>query len=521
VCAAAWGCGRAPVPKANEVRVAVYSEPASLSLIGNPDLNSQQLAALISDGLVGCDARGAYVPLIAASWEISADGLAIVFRLREGARWHDGAPVTARDVAFTVRKIQDPATQSRSWASAFADVVAVDTPDDRTVVVRYRHPYADALNAWRAPLVPEHAAAKDVDFLGGAFARSPIGCGPFRFVRRAPGQSIELAAFDGYWGGKPPIDRLVVRILASDRTGYEALLLGEIDLLAVTPDLWRESLTSTRAARLARFIYYRLSGWKIDWNMDGSNPFFVDAAVRRALVMSLDRKRFAATVAGGLARPGVSSYPPESPWSNPALAPLPFDPVASARLLDASGWILPPGGRVRVKNGEPFAFALYVAAGSQEITDRIAAWVQQSFAEIGVAMSIEKVDVRALAERRKQHAFQAVMASNTFDPIADQLELYHSSARTGGLNYGGFSDPEVDRLLEEGRTVVDPAARRAIYDALQERLTELQPISYIFQFAQPVLHDPDLLGIERSSAGLFQSVPGPRAWHWAPAHAGP
>jgi peptide/nickel transport system substrate-binding protein len=501
--------------------VAIYTEPASLSLIGSPDLGSQQLASLISDGLVGCDAHGAYVPLIASSWETADDGRSLVFHLRDGARWHDGALVTARDVAFTVRKIQDPATQARSWASAFSDVVAVETPDDRTVVARYSQPYADALNAWRVPLVPEHAVAKDADFLGGAFAQHPIGCGPFRFVRRERGQSIELAAFDGYWGGKPPIDRFVVRILSSDRTGYEALLLGEIDLLGVTPDLWRESLTSARAARLARFVYYRLSGWKIDWNMDGSNPFFVDAGVRRALVMALDRKRFAVTVAGGLARPAVSSYPPESPWSDPSLAPLPFDPAASSRLLDAAGWVLPSGAHVRSKNGTPFAFTLSVAAGSQEITDRIAAWVQQSLAEIGVAVTIEKVDPRALAERRKKHVFQAVMATNTFDPVADQFELYHSSARDGGMNYGGFSDPDVDRLLDEGRTALDPAARRALYDRLQERLYALQPISYIFQFAQPVLLDPDLLGVERSPFGLYQFVPGPRAWHWASARARP
>lgn len=501
--------------------MAIYTEPASLSLIGNPDQNSQVLASLISDGLIGCDAHGAYVPLMASSWEIVPDGLAIVFHLREGARWHDGAPVTSRDVAFTVRKIQDPATQARGWASAFTDVVAVETPDDATVVARYSHPYADALNAWRAPLVPEHVAGKDADFLGGAFAQSPIGCGPYRFVRRSRGQSIELAAFDGYWGGKPPIDRMVWRILSNDRTGYEALLLGELDLLGVTPDLWRVSLTSTRAARLARFVYYRLSGWKIDWNMDGSNPFFADARVRRALVMALDRKRFAATVAGGLARAAVSSYPPESPWSNPALVPLPFDPAAASRDLEDAGWTLPPGAAVRVKSGVPFAFTMTIGAGSQEITDRIAAWAQQSFAEVGVAMNIERVDAKALAERRKTHAFQAVMASNSFDPIADQIELYHSSARDGGLNYGGFSDPDVDRLLENGRTTVDPVARRAIYDELQERLQALQPISYIFQFAQPVLLDPDLLGVERSPFGLFQFVPGPRAWHWAGTRAGP
>jgi peptide/nickel transport system substrate-binding protein len=490
-----------------------------LSLIGNTDSNSSQLASLISDGLIGFDANGEYVPLIASSWTIASDGLSITFRLRDGAKWHDGAPVTARDVAFTIRKIQDPATQARSWITQFDDIVGIETPDDRTVVARYAKPYADALAGWRAPLVPEHVAGKDETFLTGAFAQAPVGCGPFRFVRRAPGQSIVLEAFQGYWGGRPRLDRVTIRILPSERTGFEALLQGELDLMGVTPDVWRESLTSPRASRLARFVYYRLSGWKIDWNMDGSNPYFRDPRVRRALVMALDRKQFAATVAGGLARPAVGSYLPESPWFDRGLEPLPFDRAEAARLLDAAGWRQAAGRSLREKDGVPFSFTLMIAAGSQEILDRIAAWTQQSLGEIGVGVTIEKIEPRAMIERRRAHKFEAVMASNVFDPIADQFEIYHSTARDGGMNYGGFSDPEIDRLVAEGRTTLDLTARREIYARLQRRLHELQPISYIFQFAQPVLHDPDLLGIEHSPLGLIQFVPGPRGWHWPDTHA--
>lgn len=509
------GCRSAKAPHRNEAHVAVSTDPTSLSLVGNTDLGSTQIAALISDGLVAYDAHGEFVPLVARSWEVAPDGLTITFKLRDGVRWHDGAPVTSRDVAFTLRKIQDPATQARGWGSDLADVTEVETPDDATVVAHYAHPYADALNGWRAPLIPEHIASKEPDFLHGAFAQSPVGCGPFRFVSRAAGQNVIVEAFDGYWGGRPLLDRIVVHVLANERTGYEALLLGDLDMLAVTPGLWRESLASSRASRLARFVYYRLNGWKIDWNVDGSNPFFADARVRRALVMALDRQQFAAKIANGLARPAVGSYLPESPWANRALAPLPYDPIEAGHLLDQAGWTVPAGGGVRMKNGVPFAFVLYIAAGAQEFTDRIATWTQQSFRDVGVAMTIERLESKSFIERRKTHTFQAVMAANFFDPVADQFSIYHSSARANGMNYGGFSDAEVDRLVDEGRTTVDPAARREIYDRLQVRLQELQPISYIFQFAQPVLHDPDFLGLTPSPMGFYLFVPGPRAWHWA------
>lgn len=493
----------------------LYSEPSSLSLIGNTDNNSAQLASVISDGLVAYDSRGGYVPMIARDWAISADGTTLTFHLRPGALWHDGVPVTSRDVAFTWNTVRDPASQARSWISLFADVVAVETPDERTVVVRYKRPYADALDAWRVPLIPEHVAGKDEDFLSGSFSKHPVGCGPFRFVSREPGQNVILAAFDRYWQGRPAIDRFIVRIVGSERTGFEALLLGDVDLMAVTPDLWREAESSPRAGRLARFTYFRLSIWKVDWNQDGTNPFFADPRVRRALVAALDRSRFADTVAAGLARPLGTSYPPESPWYDQRTRPIPFDPAEAARLLDEAGWHVPSGGVVRVKNGVPLRFTVLLPAGAQEISDRIAAWMQDSLARVGAAMEIEKLEWRAFQDRRRSHRFQAAMASTIVDPTPDQFDLYHSSARDGGYNYGGFHDAEVDRILEEGRATIDPAARRLLYDRLQARLVELEPVSVLFQFAQPVLHDARLHGVAASPVGLFSFQPGPRAWRWS------
>jgi len=510
-------CAGSPQHKDNDVRVAFYSDPSSLSLIGNSDLNSSQLASMISDGLVAYDAQGHYVPMVARAWEISPDGTTVTFHLRDGVLWHDGQRVTSRDVAYTIKLIQDPATLARSWASALANVASFETPDDLTFVVHYTNSYADALEPWRVPLVPEHVASKDTNFLGGAFAHHPIGCGPFRFVSHDSGQSVVLDAFDRYWGGRPPIDRMVFKIVSSERTAYESLLLGELDQLGVTPDLWRDALTAPAAARLARFVYYNFRAWRVDWNQDEATPFFHDKRVRRALLLALDRGRFAETVSAGLARPGVSSYPPESPWTEPSIAALPFDPEESARLLDEAGWRAPSPGRLREKDGAPFAFTLILPAGAQEISDRIAAWMQQSLAEVGVDMKIEKLRWEAFQQRRKTHAFEAAMVSTSFDMTPDRFDLYHSTAKDGGFNYGGFSDPEVDRLLEEGRVTVDPAARRTIYDRLQRRLDDLQPISFLFQLAQPVLHDPELEGVVPSPVGLYDFAPGPRAWHWSTA----
>lgn len=509
------GCASPQGRKDNDVRVAIYSNPSSLSLIGNTDASASQIASMISDGLVGYDAHGLYVPMVARAWELSPEAHTLTFHLREGVLWHDGERVTSRDVAYTVRKVLDPATKASSWVSSFANVASVETPDELTLVVHFTSVYADALEPWRVPLVPEHVASKDTDFLGGAFARHPIGCGPFRFVSHDPGQSVVLEAFDRYWGGRPALDRMIVKIVSAERTAYESLLMGELDLLAVTPDLWRDALTAPAAARLARFVYYSFRTWKIDWNQNQATPYFHDKRVRRALLLALDRKRFAETVSAGLARPGVSSYPPESPWADPSITAIPFDPAESARLLDEAGWRVPAPGRTREKGGVPFVFTLILTAGPQEIADRIAAWMQQSLAEVGVGMKIEKLAGEAFRQRRRTHVFDAAMSTLVFDTTPDRFDLYHSTARDGGFNFGSFSDAEVDQLLEQGRQTLDPAARHAVYNRLQHRIDDLQPVAFLFQFAQPVLHDPDLEGIVPSSIGLFQYTPGPRAWHWS------
>jgi peptide/nickel transport system substrate-binding protein len=517
IAAALFACAGPAKRVDNDVRVAVYSNPSSLSLIGNTDLGSAQLASVISDGLVAYDAQGRYVPMVARSWELTPDAKTLTFHLRDDVLWHDGEKVTSKDVAYTVKKVQDPATQANSWVSSFANVASVATPDDATFVVHFTETYADVLEPWRVPLVPEHVASKDANFLNGAFAHHPIGCGPFRFVSHDPGQSVVLEAFDRYWSGRPAMDRMVIKIVSAERTGYEALLLGDLDLLAVTPDLWRESLSAPAAKRLARFVYYRLSGWRIDWNQYDTTPFFKDKRVRRALLLALDRKRFAETVSFGLGRPGVSSYPPESPWAEPSIVAIPFDPAESARLFDEAGWRRPSPTGLREKDGVRFEFTLTFPAGSQELADRISAWMQQSLAEVGIGMKIEKLAGEAFRQRRKTHAFQAAIGTIAFDMTPDRFDLYHSTAREGGFNYGGFSDPEVDRLLEQGRATIDPAARREIYYTLQRRLDDLQPVGFLFQFAQPNLHDAQLEGIVPSPVGLFSFAPGPRAWHWSSA----
>jgi peptide/nickel transport system substrate-binding protein len=501
-------------PDTNEVRAGLYSDPQSVSLLGGRDRTSEIIGRLVTDSLVQYDSSLILQPRLASSWEIDQEGRRVTFHLRSGVLWHDGTPLTADDVLFSVAKARDPASQAPSFLTQFEDLVDIHAPDPMTVEATYSKAYADFLEGWTLPIIPEHLAGRDEDLLTGEFARNPIGCGPFRFVRYEPGVEIVLERNPDYWDGAPEIERLTFRVVPDDRTAYQALLRGDLDLVSVPPDLWRESLDSPEAEGLTRFVYYRLAVWYLAWNQDGSNPWFTDARVRRAMVMALDRPRFIEKVLDGLSKVASTTYHPDSPWADPDLESWPYAPVEAGRLLDGAGWIDTDGDGIRDRDGEPFSFTLTYPASPQEISDRIAAWIQQSLRDIGVRMEIERLEWRAFLERRKAHQFESVMAYFSFTPIPDQYELYHSGAREEGFNFFGFSDPEVDRLLELGRTTFDLEERRRIYFRLQRRLHELEPLSPLFHFASPVLHHPRLEGIELSPLDVWRTTPGPRAWRW-------
>ncbi len=486
-----------------------------MSLIGKWDRATEIVALQITDGLFQYDPALRLVPRVAESARWSADRTEVEIRLRDGVRWHDGKPVTADDVVFTVERARDPAVENRTFADLFRDLESIDAPDPRTVRARFHAASPGSLEAFLVPLLPRHIAEADRDLLAGTFVQHPVGCGPFRFVAYRPGEAIELEANDDYWDGRPSIDRLVFRIYPDAATSYQALLNGELDVLSVPAALWEEARSSADAARFTAFSFTTLSVWPLVWNQAPSTPYFHDPRVRQALIYALDRESFARTVARGLARPGVTTFHPDTVWADPDLQPRPYDPHRAAELLDEAGWVDSDGDGTRDRGGIPFRFTLLLPVGSMQLTRQIAEWEQQSWATLGVRAEIRQLEWQAFRELRNSGKFDAASYSLSFTPEPDQFwGLFHSTA-TAAYNVFGFADAEVDRLLEAGRSIGDEAARRAAYRTLQRRLYELEAVSCTFYFSTPVLHDRRLEGVTPSPLDYWRTTRGPRVWRWA------
>jgi peptide/nickel transport system substrate-binding protein len=397
---------------------------------------------------------------------------------------------------------------------AFAQV-DVRAPDDGTVIARYEQPDADLLDAWTFPLIPEHLSAGDDDLLQGEFASSPVGCGPFRFVRYVRGSEIVLEAVPDHWAGRPGIDQLIFKIVRDDRTALQALLTGELDIVVLPPELYREALDSDVAATLTSTVYSRLSVWWLAYNV--RSPKLSDARVRRALVHLLDRETFIREMLDGLGVPGVTTWHPDSPWADPDLEPLSYDPDLAAKLLEEAGWRDRDGDGLRDRDGRPFRLEFLYNRGSQAILDQFAAWYQQSLGDAGIDVRLEAMEVQTMRQRRNEGDFDVVMGSFSFDPTGDQSVLYHSQSIENGFNFFGWQDAETDALLEEARSTFDESARRALYARLQHRLRDQVPLVALFHPQVPLLHRRELHGVRPTPLGLYRTVPGPAAWRWDPS----
>ena len=488
--------------------IPIDSDPPSLDFVSCSDSWCRLVAHFVADALVDEGERLETVPRLAERWEFAEEGRELVFHLRQGVRWHDGSPFTADDVLFTYRRTIDPA--SGAHADLFQDILEVTAPDPLTVKVRYREPTVLALDAWKVPIVPQHllaavpAGTKDP-------ARTPIGTGPFRFVRWTRGSEIVLQANPSYFLGRPHLDSLVFRIIPSPATQFQSLLTGDTDWSSIPPSEWSKTAASADfLRRFRRYEYPALFVYYIAWN--GKGPLFADARVRRAMTLLLDRSGFLAKANAGAGVVAASSFHPKQFGYDPKVAPLPYDPTAAAALLDEAGWKRSGSDGQRVKSGRPLRFSLLIFQGNP-VQQQVASLFSDALRRQGITLDIRVFDFPALLERLQRRDFDAAFSGWALTTDPDPTAFFHSDARLGTSNYAGYSNPEMDRLLLEGRHALDPDQRRRIYARVQEIVAADQPYTFLFFPLARIGMDNRFEGV--SSAGVISPLkpyPGPLRW---------
>ena len=464
------------------------------------DASSHAVAGQIYNGLVKYDKTLAIVGDLAESFDISPDGLTITFHLRKGVSWHDGAPFTSRDVLYTYRVVVDPATPT-AYAEDFKQVKTIAAPDDHTVKVSYATPFAPALASWSMNILPAHLL-EGKDITKSPLARNPVGTGPYRFKEWVAGQKIVLDVNTDYFEGRPYIDRYIYRIIPDSSTMYMELKAGAIDLMGLTPVQFARQTTSTDFT--SRFNKYRYpSSGYVYMGYNLRHPLFGDKRIRQAMTAAINKDELVHGVLFGM---GQKAHGPIVPgrWAyNPNVKDITYDPQHATKLLAQAGWKEKNRDGILVKNGKTFSFTILTNQGNLQrlMTAQI---IQQRLKGIGIDVKIRVVEwATFLKEFVDKGNFEVVMLGWNISQDPDMYDIWHSSkTNTGELNFIGFKNAEVDRLLVEGRSTFNIEKRKKAYFRIQEILAEEQPYTFLYvPDALPVV-SARIRGIEPAPAGI-------------------
>ncbi|MGE5552721.1 MAG: peptide-binding protein [Betaproteobacteria bacterium] len=476
-----------------QITVGLLDTLEHMNPILSEEMNGTYVLNAIFSQLVRIDENGNVIPDLATKWEVSKDGLVYTFHLNPKAKWHDGQPVTSADVKFTWETIMNPKVQVVS-RDGFDKITKIETPDQHTVRMYLKERVADWLLNWaqtQGSIIPEHILGKlkpEEITKGCDFARKPIGSGPYKFVEWKEGSYVVLEANKDYYGKGPFIAKVIFRLGFNQNTRLVALKAGEIDVTDLAAPQYEEA---TKIARLN--VIKRPASTYAHITPDLRKPIFQDKRVRQALSYAIPRDLIVEKILKGIGQPAAGSMAPVMWAYNPKVKPYPFDLKKANKLLDEAGWKMGKDG-IREKDGKPFHVTISTNA-ENSIRVQIEQVLKEEWKKIGVDLEIKNYDGTTLfGDILENIKFDLILFAWVTGASPDEWTMYHSSQIPSpqnqvGQNYMAYKNPEVDKLLAQGRATDDRKVRIPIYHKIQEILHEDVPFLplyyYVNVFASP------------------------------------
>ncbi|WP_163972120.1 peptide-binding protein [Oceanobacillus halotolerans] len=456
------------------------SAPTLFNDMFSSDVPSDTIEGFMFDPLTTIDENLEPAPGLAEDWEYSEEELKWTFHLREGVNWHDGEPFTAEDVAFSYNiPLNEEYTGPRG--SHFASIESIEATDDYTVEITLKRPDAKFLFQTTVyDILPKHILGDipvsdldEADFN----TKNPVGTGPFKFDEWVQGQYVKVVANDDYFQGRPYLDSITYKIVPDKNALLAQYQAGDIDYMRVSqsdmPTV--ESLIDQGQAQLEKVpdLQYNYIGYNL------RNPIFEDKKVRQALTHALDREEILETIVYG---DGELSNSPGLPFSwayNEDVPVFEYDPEKAKELLSEAGWEDTDGDGIREKDGTKLSFSIKSGQG-REVREQITQVAQQQWAEVGVEVTPEIIEWSAFIDQIHQFDYDAYVLgwSLTADPSI--TSYFHSDEVENGLNYGAYSNPELDKLMEESDMAMDQEKRAELIEEAQAIVAEEQPYTFLY-----------------------------------------
>ena len=487
VCAALlplFGCSSKPDP--NTLVMIIESSPTNLDPRVGLDAQSERIDELIFDDLLDRDEHLNVKPALAERWEIP-DPKTYIFHLHRGVKFHNGAPLTSRDVKWTFDSIMQAKIRTTKSA-VYRPVDHIDAPDDATVVFHLKEPFTSLL--WNVSdgamgIVP-YGTTQEI-------SRHPIGSGPFRFVSAEQDKEVVLERNDDYWGEKARIPRLRFAVVPDDTTRALELRKGSADVVSnalpfdTVVALKREpDLTILQGpGTILSYMAFNLR-----------DPILKDVRVRQALAYAIDRVPILQYLGRGFERPAYSILPPES-WAYDGDVPhYDHNPEKARELLEQAGYPLVNGVR----------FHLTMKTSTEGSTRVLAAVLQQQLHEVGIALDIRTFEFATFFSDVTHGAFQFYSLrwiGGNEDPDIFEYVFDTSKFTPNGANRGFYSNPKVDVLIDQAKTELNQNVRKQLYAQVQQILAQDLPYINLWYYDNVVVHTRRVSGITLNPSGNY------------------
>jgi peptide/nickel transport system substrate-binding protein len=477
---ASSGCLHRPADDPNTIVVSMTNGPNNLDPRFGTDDASQKVHQLIFDNFVELDDHLRVVPKLAESLE-HPDPLTYVARIRHGVRFHDGHQLTADDVVFTFGQFLDPAFVS-ARKGGYHELQSVTARDPYTVIFTLKQPFASFPINLMMPIVGKGS--------GPDLRDAPIGTGPYRFVRYAVDDRLELVANRDYWAGAPRNTGLILKIVPDDVMRGLELQKGTMDLVVndLAPDIVHQ-MRQNRQLQVSQApgVDYQYIGL----NLQDSR--LQDVRVRQALAYAIDREAIVEYLRRGLAQPATGMLSPLS-WA--AASDLPeyrHHPEKARTLLDEAGYHDPDGDGPRTR------LTLTLKVSNSEFNRLQSSVIQQNLRDVGIELDVRTYEFATLYADVLSGNFQLFTLQWTAGALADPdilRRVFHSNqVPPAGFNRGRYSNPQVDRLLDEAGNTVDEQRRLGLYAEVQRIIARDVPYVSLWYKTNVAVARHDLTGV--------------------------
>jgi len=479
------------------------AQPAKLTPYISSDVYSTRVLDRVCQSLSSFDPKTLrMVGALADGWQIDPNGLWIRAHINPRARFSDGTPVTSEDVRWTYMDfINNPLIEAERARSTQDNLKEVKVVDGLTVDFMFKEAFfTNILIALGNPILPKHYYAKFEPSQINQGTGVTMGSGPFRLAKLpsgpedltnqwTPGQDVVLVRNEQYWAEKPSLERLRFKSIKDDLGRLVAFRNGEGSMMLPTSPQFNKVLKEEPEFEKSNYALkwtnmrcgYSFIAWQCGPRAGKGLTPFVDKRVRRAMTMLLDRERMIRDIWDGIGIVAKGPNNPESPASDPAVKPLPFDPEKGKALLAEAGWKDRDGdGILENEKGDKFTFEYTYATGG-EISERLARFVKDSYGKAGIVVTTRPVDWSRYQELLKLRDFDAItMGWGANAPESDPRQIFHSeSIKEGGDNFTQWVNKDCDALIEKGRRTMDEATRMEVWRQFEACIAEDQPYTFV------------------------------------------